>query len=484
VKSQDLTKLKFPDTPGVYFFLKGAGAGREVLYVGKATSLADRVKSYFSPALLAARGEHIARMVDEADTLEWERMDSVLEALLREAALIKKYQPRYNAIGKDDKSFNHVVITDEPFSRVLTLRGKDLAEILAGRMAHKFTRRDIRWTFGPFTSGGSLKEALKLVRKIFPFRDTCVPCEEKKIQHRVLNKNVKHSVFNIATSCPPCFNAQIGLCPGVCSGGINRKDYNRIVQHIKLFFEGKKKTLLGELERDMKVFARQQEFEKAAEVKRELHALRHIQDIALLKRGNGADSTQTERRLYADATRTGRRNGMIESAGRAYRIEGYDVAHLGGEETVGVMVVVVDGEADKTEYRQFRIRSKTRGSDTDALREVLLRRLGHDEWPLPQLIVVDGGDAQIGTAERVLREHFGPAPSTEGAGQPIPLVGVVKDARHQPREIRGSKNAPARATRVLIAEHERAILLANSEAHRFALNFHRKRRRKNMVPRH
>ncbi|MDP3735006.1 MAG: UvrB/UvrC motif-containing protein [bacterium] len=474
MKSQEVTQLKLPDTPGVYFFVKGIGTGREVLYIGKATSLADRVKSYFSADVLAARGEHIARMVAEADTIEWEQTDSVLEALLREAALIKKYQPHGNVIGKDDKSFNHVVITDEPFPRILTLRGKDLAEVLAGRMAHKLTRRDIKWTFGPFTSGSSLKEALKLVRKIFPFRDQCVPCEEHtdrrsqkgKLLSRAPRQPTVPSYPLPVTdpSCTPCFNVQIGLCPGVCSGVINRKDYNRIVQHIKLFFDGKKKTLLGELERDMKVFARQQEFEKAAEVRRELHALRHIQDIALLKRTTEADTVRTEHG-----------QGAEPAVRRAYRIEAYDVAHLGGEETVGVMVAIVNGERETTEYRQFRVRGNTRGSDIDALREVLERRFAHDEWPLPQLIVVDGGEAQIGTAERALRAHFGPDVP------PIPLIGVVKDARHRPREIRGLKNTPAQTTRALIAKHERAILLANSEAHRFAINFHRKRRRKNIV---
>jgi excinuclease ABC subunit C len=141
------------------------------------------------------------------------------------------------------------------------------------------------------------------------------------------------------------------------------------------------------------------------------------------------------------------------------RIEAYDMAHLAGSANVGVMTVVEGGMATPAEYRKFKIKTASPGDDTGALREVLTRRLGHEEWALPQLIAVDGSTAQINAAEAVLREY----------GMEIPVVGVVKDDKHRPRGINGRRD--------LISGRERDILLANAEAHRFAIGYHRKRRR-------
>jgi excinuclease ABC subunit C len=138
------------------------------------------------------------------------------------------------------------------------------------------------------------------------------------------------------------------------------------------------------------------------------------------------------------------------------RIEAYDNAHLRGGAFVGVMTVVEDGIAQKNDYRKFKIRTANPGDDIGALKEVLTRRLGHDEWPLPRLIVVDGSTAQINAAQKVLEDH----------SMTIPVVGVVKDEKHRPRDIRGD--------RTLIDGRERDILLANAEAHRFAIGYHRK----------
>ena len=122
MKSQDLKKLSMPDTPGVYFFY----SGRDLLYIGKATSLRDRVKSYFSKDLIETRGPLILDMVFKASTIKWQETDSVLEALILESNLIKKHQPYYNTKEKDDKSWNYICITDEPFPKVLMIRGKDI----------------------------------------------------------------------------------------------------------------------------------------------------------------------------------------------------------------------------------------------------------------------------------------------------------------------------------------------------------------------
>ncbi len=400
----DKLKGKIPDTPGVYFFLD---SNKNILYIGKATSLRGRVRSYFSRDLIDTRGPLLVDMLDKAQTVEWRETDSVLEALILEASLIKKHAPRYNTELKDDKSFNYVVITKEDFPRVLVVRGKDLALSATDEKSH---------IFGPFPQSAQLKEALLLIRKIFPYRDTCAPCVEKK------------------TSCKPCFNRSIGLCPGVCTGEISKAEYRRTIRHITLLFQGKKKSLLTSLEREMSRAAREERFEDATKLRGQLFALKHIRDISLIKQD---------------------RVGAV----RQMRIEAYDVAHLGGTAAVGVMTVVEDDVAEKSEYKKFRIRSAKAGDDVGALREILSRRLEHTEWQFPKLIVVDGGTAQIHAAEKVLRE----------VGITVPIVGVVKDEHHRPREIRGDKK--------LATEYERSIILANAEAHRFAIGYHRKQLR-------
>lgn len=406
-------KQKIPDTPGVYFFL---GKRKEVLYIGKATSLVDRLRSYFTPDIALVRSPLIANMVHDARTIDWRSTDSVLEALILEAQLVRTYKPKANTDLKDDKTFNYVVITKEDFPRMVLVRGKVLET--------DFPKDTRLHTFGPFPHGGQLKEALRIIRKIFPYRDTCTPCVEKKE----------------GASCRPCFNRQVGLCPGVCSGDISKTEYRKIIRRIALLFSGKKPELIRSLEKDMKTLAKQERFEDAAVLRKQLFALNHIQDVSLIK---------NEYRSPLGAL-------GIE------RIEAYDVAHLAGTSTVGVMVVVENGMPQKAEYRKFRIRTAKAGDDAGALSEILSRRLGHDEWPLPRLIVVDGSTIQIRAAQKILAEH-----SIE-----IPIVGVVKDEKHRPRELKGDAQ--------VVREKEQDILLANSEAHRYAISYHRKKSRENM----
>lgn len=437
---------KLPDSPGVYFFLDGKG---EILYIGKATSLKDRVRSYFVQDMLLTRGLKIVRMLERAESIEWQVTDSALEALLLEAELIKKHRPPYNTDVKDDKSWNMVVITEEKFPRVLVERGKNLengewgmkngeeeGEGKGNKNRHSpfaIRHSPLRKTFGPFPSGGSLKEAVKIVRRIFPFRDRCVPYEDQKNSKKGNTLEMK-----------PCFNAQIGLCPGMCAGKISAREYAKTIRNIILFFEGKKTKLVQNLEREMKREARALRFERANAIKKTLFALGHIQDVALLKR----NLFEKDREAFASVV------------GSSYRIEAYDVAHLGGKETVGVMTVVSGGSAEKNEYRKFIIRGDTHGNDLAALEELLRRRFTHPEWTFPSLIVVDGGTLQRHVAEAVLEDF----------AIDIPIVSVVKDDRHKPKGILG----PTRERDAF----KNDILFANSEAHRYAISFHRKRRGK------
>ncbi len=410
MQKSSLSKKKLPSTPGVYFFL---GTKKEILYIGKATNLNNRVRSYFATDLKEKRSELIERMVKEAKTVEWTVTDSVLEALLLEVNLIRTHKPKYNTISKDDKSYNHLVITNEKWPRVLVVRAKDLAE--------KFTPDEILHEYGPFPSSGLFREALKIVRKLFKFYDTKDPLgkEKSKISRGKID-----------------FNRQIGLFPEQT----DHKEYKKTIHFIQLFFSGKKKEIIKELEKEMLLEAKKENFETAAIIKRKIFALKHIEDISLLK---------DENRIYRDE--------------KTIRIEAYDVAHLGGEDMVGVMSVVEGGELRKSEYRKFKIQTIDRSNDPGALKEILNRRLTHPEWPLPQIIVVDGGKAQKNVAEMVLQK----------AGLVIPVVAVVKDERHKPVRLIAAKK--------ILTLYENEILLANADAHRFAITYHKQKRRKNFL---
>lgn len=407
----DLKKHTLPDSPGVYFFL---GTKKEILYIGKATSLRTRVRSYFAKDLKAKRSELIEQMVKEAKRVEWTETDSTLEALILETNLIRTHKPHYNTRSKDDKSYNHLIITDEEFPRVLVVRGKDLTS--------EYEESDIKYHFGPFPSGQLFREALKIVRKLFKYYDTKKPLAAEK------TKLARGKID---------FNRQIGLYPS----DTDKPTYQKTIRHIRLFFEGKKEALLRELERDMMKAAAAEEFEEAHRLKKKIFALQHIQDIALI---------QDDRKVYRDEKRT--------------RIEAYDIAHLGGDDMVGVMTVVEGDEAMKSEYRKFKIGSVTKSNDTAALKEVLERRFRHPEWPFPQILVVDGSTAQKNAAELVLRK----------LGLVIPVVAVVKDERHKPVRLIAAKK--------LKEQFSDQVLLANAESHRFALAFHRNRRGKRVRP--
>lgn len=400
-----LKKRKLPDSAGVYFFL---GAKKEILYIGKATSLKNRVHSYFAKDIKDKRSTLIEKMIAEAKTVDVTKTDSVLEALILESNLIRTHKPKYNSISKDDKSYNHLVITNEKYPRVLVVRGKDLTS--------KFLEGEIAYHFGPFTSGTLFREALKIVKKLFKFYDTPAPVgtEKTKMARGMID-----------------FNKQIGLYPSED----NENEYKKTIRYVRLFFEGKKKQIITELEKEMMILASQERFENAEVLKRKIFALSHIQDIALIKK---------ESRSYTDE--------------KTVRIEAFDIAHLGGDDMVGVMTVVCKGEVERNEYRKFKIKSITGSNDTAALKEVLERRLLHTEWAFPQIIVVDGSTAQKNAAEHVLRKH----------NILIPVVAVVKDEKHRPKRLIAAKK--------LLETYQNDILLANAESHRFALSYHQKKR--------
>lgn len=407
MQRNELAKFDLPDVPGVYLFTKGKGRAKKVLYVGKASSLRDRVRSYFDDDLIKTRGPRVVDMVTSAEGLSFETTPTVLEALVREAVLIRKHHPKANVEGKDDKTFLYAVITNEEIPRVLSVRAKDIdfknkrAEGTSYTEAH-----------GPFPSGRQLRAALRLIRRIFPFYDTPRPVGTGS---RFTKGKVE-------------FNRQIGQYPRE----FNRKEYLHSIRRVNLFLSGRVKMLRTSLLRDMKNAATEERFEDAERYKRQLFALDHVQDVSLIQ--------EDREELYSDI-----------------RVEAYDTAHISGTNAIGVMTVLVGGLPQKSEYRTFRIQGKTgkaKNNDIASLRELLARRLTHTEWSFPQVIVVDGGRTHKKTAEAVLHD----------AGVAIPVIAVVKDEKHRPREVIGSLRA-----RVSDAD----AVLANSEAHRFSLARHK-----------
>lgn len=385
---------RLPESPGVYIMKDGHS---RILYIGKAGSLKRRVSSYF----LRPHDHKTQKLVSEIKSIDYKKTDTALEALILEAKLIKKYEPPYNVREKDDKSFLFVEITEDKFPRVLLVRGKTEA---------KGER------FGPFTSASSIRQALRILRKIFPF-------------------NI-HPADRIGKFPRGCFDYEIGLCPGTCINAISRSDYLKNIRHIKLFFRGKKEKLLKTLKSEMRSASKKLEFEKAEKLRRQIFALQHIQDIAFI----------TE-------------PAHLEMPQLSIRMEGYDISNISGTSAVGAMVVFMGGRPAKNEYRRFKVRTVAQSDDVGMLREVLARRF-NNSWPLPDLILVDGGKPQVNVTYAVLDDF----------GLRIPVVGIAKGPKRKKNEFIG---------RIPFSASKKDLIRLRNEAHRFAISYHKKLRTKN-----
>lgn len=398
-----LTKHKLPDQSGVYIFRDKL---KRPLYIGRATSLKDRVKSYFSADLIVTRGPRIVDMVTKAASMTHETTTNVLEAIFLESALIKKYQPYYNVDERDDKSSQYLIITGEEMPRVFLERARDFDQARhTGTLSYP-----LKAYFGPFLEINLIKEALRILRRLLPFRD-------KKAS------DPRHDAFYRALGRSP--EKGIGK-------NINVRSYNKTISYLILFFAGESDKLRKIIERDMKANAKALRFEEAAQNRKLLYALDHINDISLIKKSK-------------------------QNREQTFRIEAFDIAHLSGTDVVGSMVVSVNGNMANSEYRKFKIRRQV-NDDIAGLFEIISRRLNHPEWPYPDLIAVDGNENHKKAAESVLKARR----------INIPVVAVTKDDRHRAVNIIGIKE--------IIDIHKDEIINANSEAHRFAIEFHRNRR--------
>ena len=458
---------KLVQTPGVYIFKNKNG---DILYIGKATNLSSRVSSYFalspSPSPKGRGGifsRPIKAMIHEVADIKTLEMDSVLEALILESNLIKKYQPKYNAMGKDDKSFSYFVITKERFPRVMILRETELFPHPAS--GHPLPKLGegvgvmVGKTFGPYASKKQMKIALKIIRKIFPFHSNKQQTEKG------------------------CLDFQIGSCPGPYAGAITSEDYKKNIRGIIMILEGKKKNLVKKMEKEMKGFSKTHEYEKAGELRNKIFALKHIQDVALI----------SENQPLSQPLSLSKERGGAE---KSFRIEAYDISNISGQYAVGSMVVFSGTEPDKSQYRKFKIKTIKGADDVGMMREVLLRRFKND-WSQPDLIFLDGGKGHLNMGEKLLLE----------LGMKIPVVAVAKGPTRKISNFSPYGGSPEERQFLIsnqiprlqkpgtggqamskipkeilnIIQNKNLVKRIMDEAHRFAIGYHKKLRRRNML---
>jgi len=394
---RNLQLKKLPLSPGVYFFRDQHG---KILYIGKAINLKRRVASYFQKR----QDVRLNDLVENVAKIDYRQTESAIEALILEANLIKKYQPFYNIKSKDDKSFVNIAISREEFPRIFVIRPN------AKRLYNKI---EIKKLFGPYTSAKTARTALKILRRIFPFRGL----EKTKQAER--------------------FYREIMEIPE------NKERYEETIKSIVLFLEGKKKRIIKNLEKKMNFYSQAEKYEEAAKIRNQIFALRHLQDTALLKNSDWQEDPGIDKNIPG-------------------RIEAYDISNIFGQNAVGSMVVFINGKADSDEYRHFKIKTVKNISDIAMLEEVLRRRFRRQEWKFPDLLVIDGGLGQLGIARKVLRSY----------NLNIPITAIAKGPDRKGEKIFATKGAPAVDKKIIIGLRD--------EAHRFAINYHRKLKRKNI----
>src|SRR3989338_2306843 len=444
-----------PDNPGIYLFYN---TQKELIYVGKATSLKSRVRSYFR---LKRATRPIESMMHEVVNLRYKNTDSVLEAVILEANYIKTYLPKYNVLGKDNRSWNYIVITRDEYHEVKTIRQheyelKKKAE-KAG-VTYKegdFDLKQFAYVFGPYP-GLNTKAALKILRAMFHF-SSCRPDQKR-----------------------PCLYYQMGQCLGVCIRAISPKEYKqKVIAPLVMFLKGQKKLLVRALERQMKLASKQENFEEAGRLRDQLTSLYRIQDITLINRSmvEVRSDEVTASSVIAPMSASG---GSEAKQSQSIRIEGYDISNLGIIGKVASMVVFDSAGPLKDQYRKFKIKTVEGQSDVDCLEEVMRRRFKHDEWQFPSMLLIDGGRPQVNRVEKVLQElHV-----------LIPIVGIAKgparkkneftfpmsifvDDEKVARDIRESRRAFVN----WVNEHQEILIRVRDEAHRFAITFQKSLRK-------
>lgn len=402
---------RLPDSPGVYKFKDASG---RIIYIGKAKSLKKRVTSYFSRFLSAKTQALVAKISD----IEYTVTASEAQAELLEAALIKERQPYYNISLKDDKSFPLIKISSDEFPLVSICRRK------------KAGKDDASLYFGPYTDAAPLRQAFKVMRRIFGFRS----CRRMPKQ--------------------PCLYCRLKLCPAPCIGNISCAEYKELIDRIKLFLEGRYEELLEELYQDMKEASAKNDFEEAAKFRDQINAL------SVFRQGSSHEAVFNEMEGLKD---------LLKMDKIPERIEAFDISNISGKEATGSMVSFYRGRPDKNNYRRFRIKRQLKIDDYAMLREVVSRRyerVRRDNLKLPDLVLIDGGKAHLLAAYGEIKN----------IGLDLPIVSIAKEKENiyvlgRAIPIRLKSDTPAL----------NLIRRVRDEAHRFAVAYHHVLRRKKVI---
>lgn len=414
-----IDREKIPHKPGVYQF---KNKSNKIIYVGKAIDLHSRVSSYFNNQDQALKTQILVENIASVETII---VESELEALILEANLIKKHLPQFNVKLTDDKDYLYILITKEDFPKVITARKYDTKQAL------KF--------FGPFPSSTTVKQTLKQLRKVFPW----------------CNNPPKSSS---AKQSRACFYYHLGLCPGACLGLIDKKEYRKIINRLTRFLNGDKEKLIKELTKEMEQYSKQEKFEEASMIKKTLSG------IIYLTQTNRTQSYLENPNFLEDQKQI-----ALEQLQKALnlpkipeRIECYDISNIQGHESVGSMVVLTNGEIDKSQYRKFKMHLTGKPNDVGMHREMMTRRLKHKEWSYPDVFIIDGGQGQVNGVKEVLDQM----------SVSIPIFGLAK--RFEWLYSPGGEI-------VKLPQKSQALQLVikiRDEAHRFAITYHRKLHRK------
>ena len=419
-----------PDTPGVYIY---KDAAEREIYVGKSVSLKKRVRQYFDDKRPFDR--KTADLVARIQHIDFIECDSEVEAFMLENRLIKDLQPKFNMRSKSDVNFPVVEITGEAFPRVLVTRDRS-------SKSSKY--------FGPFVSASWLRMALQVLQRVFKYR-TCSldikPGDPKNNYYR------------------PCLEYHIGRCKAPCANKQSVEDYQADIARLTQFLQGGSKEVQRELERGMKLAAKERRYEDAANARDTLKALRSLRD-----KGSLTDGLEPGVLHIDPKEGIAQLQEILKIAHAPRRIEGIDIAHLQGTETVGSLVSFVDGLPSREQYRRFKIKSHAGNDDFQSIREVVTRRysrLVRESLALPDLVLIDGGIGQLHAAQQALEAEKIRVPYLASLAKKDEIIFTLE----RPEGIKLPRRSPAL----------RMLQFVRDEAHRFSRHYHHILRRKRVL---
>jgi excinuclease ABC subunit C len=438
---------EFPAGPGLYFM---KDADDVVLYIGKAKNLRARVASYFQPGshLEAARGPHIVEMVNKVDHVDYLEAESEVDAMLKEARLIKDVRPLYNMDLMDDKTFPYLEITTR----------EDFPGVYITRKPHEKGTL----LFGPFTNVRDLRAVLMELQKVFKFRTCSLEIDAD---------DPKRPFFR------PCLLHNIRQCAAPCGARISKEEYRKIIKDLMRFLRSKRSTVLRDLGQQMEAAAKNLEYEKAGMLRDRIRLIESLDE-----RGTPDEHVQPEAFAPDPTEALVKLRDVLQAPNQVRIIEGIDIANISGAEAVGSLVKFIDGRPFKSGYRRFRIKSVKGIDDYAMIAEVVRRRYkyalrGEELWP--DLILIDGGLGHLHAAEAAFQEMIAAAAAADGENVEPPHTKIASIAkREEDIYLQGSTQPlklPAHSPVRKLLQYVR------DEAHRFAQHYHHILRSKRML---